>query len=92
MMDEPLYHRYRLYVAGDAPNSLRARHNLERLCRRYLGDAYAIEVVDALNEPQRVLEEGVLVTPFLVQLEPWTVRLAGDLSDEAAAIALMRLA
>ncbi len=90
-MTGSVHHRFRLFVAGDAPNSLRARHNLERLCRQYLGTAYEIEVVDVLTEPQRVLMEGILITPFLVQLEPSIARLAGDLSDEAAAVATMGL-
>ena len=60
----------RLYVAGDAPNSARARANLRRL----LGDvdpaSYDLEVIDCLDEPMRALNDGVLVTPTLVRIKP----------------------
>ena len=60
----------RLYVAGDAPNSLEARANLTALLRGQPADQYRLEIVDFLREPQRAISDGVLVTPTLVKLEP----------------------
>ena len=73
----------RLYVAGDAPNSAAAITNLRALCSTYLPeDQYRIEVVDVLQDPQRVLRDGVLITPLLVKLAPAPVcRVAGTLGD-----------
>jgi circadian clock protein KaiB len=60
----------RLYVAGDAPNSARARANLRRLLTDVDPTRYRLEVIDCLVEPLRALDDGVLVTPTLVRIAP----------------------
>lgn len=60
----------RLYVAGDAPNSARARVNLRRLLTEVDPEKYSLEVIDCLHEPLRALDDGVLVTPTLVRVQP----------------------
>jgi circadian clock protein KaiB len=60
----------RLYVAGDGPNSLQARSNLERICAAAPGFTYTLEVIDFLADPLRALADGVLVTPTLVKVGP----------------------
>jgi circadian clock protein KaiB len=60
----------RLYVAGDAPNSARARANLRRLLNDVDPSRYRLEVIDCLAEPLRTLDDGVLVTPTLVRVDP----------------------
>lgn len=60
----------RLYVAGDAPNSTRARANLSRLLSDVDPSRYSLEVIDCLAEPLRALGDGVLVTPTLVRVDP----------------------
>ena len=60
----------RLYVAGDAPNSSRARANLRRLLTAVDPSRYQLEVIDCLAEPMRALGDGVLVTPTLVRVQP----------------------
>lgn len=73
----------RLYVAGDAPNSIAARANLRRLLAPYAG-AYSLEIVDCLKQPMRALQEGVLVTPTLLRLEPGPeCTIVGTLRDGA---------
>ena len=72
----------RIYVAGDGPNSVTARANLRRLLASCDPSTYSLEVVDCLREPIRTLQEGVLVTPTLVRLEPQPTRtIVGTLSD-----------
>ena len=74
--------RFRLYVAVDTPNSVRAVANLQAICQEHLQGSYKIEMVDILQEPLRALSEGVLVTPTLVRLSPPPLRkIVGDLSD-----------
>jgi circadian clock protein KaiB len=60
----------RLYVAGSAPNSTRAHANLLALLERAGNTNYRLEIVDCIREPQRVLRDGVLVTPTLLKLQP----------------------
>ena len=71
----------RLYVAGDAPNSARARANLTRLLSNLDPARYELEVVDCLDEPARALGDGVLVTPTLLRVDPPPQRtIVGSLS------------
>lgn len=81
----------RLYVAGGAPNSVRALANLAIIGRDCLSGRYDLEVVDVLREPRRALDEGILLTPTLVRLAPLPrTMVVGDLSrteDVLSAIA-----
>jgi circadian clock protein KaiB len=74
--------KFRLYVAGDAPNSLLAVANLRAICREFLAERHEIEIVDVLREPKRVLADDILLTPALVKLSPAPVRkIVGNLSQ-----------
>jgi circadian clock protein KaiB len=72
----------RLYIAGNAPNSLRALANAKALCDARFAARYELEIVDLLKEPERALKDAVIVTPTLVKLRPLPVqRIIGNLSD-----------
>lgn len=74
--------RLRLYVAGNAPNSLRAIDNLNAICKEHFLAAHELEIVDLLMEPSRALADGIVVTPTLLKLSPLPVqRLVGNLGD-----------
>ncbi len=74
--------KFRLYIAGEAPNSVRAVANLHAICRMHLPERHEIEVVDVLRHPKQALEDGVLLTPTVVKLAPKPVRkVIGNLSD-----------
>ena len=76
-------HVFRLYLAGGAPNSVRALANLYALCRTHFPESHRIEVIDVLEEPLRALAEAILVTPTLVKVSPAPeVQIIGNLSDE----------
>ncbi len=76
-------HVFRLYVAGGAPNSVRALANLYALCRTHFPESHRIEVIDVLLEPLRALGEAILVTPTLVKVSPAPeMQIIGNLSDE----------
>jgi circadian clock protein KaiB len=80
--DSPLM-LLRLYIAAEAPNSIRARRNLDIVCQKYLApESYAIEIIDVLKDGRRALEDHILLTPTLLKLSPSPVtKLTGDLSD-----------
>jgi circadian clock protein KaiB len=81
-----------LYVAGKAPNSIKAIANLEAICRRHLKDAYKLEIVDVCEHPLRALAEGVLVTPSLAKMSPSpTSMVIGNLSDTGSVLAALGL-
>jgi circadian clock protein KaiB len=74
--------KFRLYVAGDAPNSTQAVANLKSLCKAHLADRHQIEVVNVFREPKRALADGIFMTPTLVKLAPAPgQRIVGTLSQ-----------
>ncbi len=72
----------RLFVAGNAPNSLAALRTLQRLQEEM--DHLRVEVVDVSVDPAPALRDGVVVTPTLLRAEAPAVRVLGTLSDAAA--------
>jgi circadian clock protein KaiB len=84
--------RFRLYIVAGTPNAGFAITNLQAICREYLRDRHEIEIVDLLEEPLRVLSEGVLVTPTLVKLSPLPMRtIVGNLSDPSIVLHELKL-
>ena len=82
----------RLYLAGEGPNSTAARTNLERLLDGVDRDGYSLEVVDCLRDPLRALEQGVLVTPTLVRVQPEpAVTIIGTLRDSHGVMDMLGL-
>jgi circadian clock protein KaiB len=72
----------RLYIAGNAPNSLRAIANLKALCDEHFAARHELEIVDLLKDPKRALADGIIVTPTLLKLSPLPVqRVIGNLND-----------
>ncbi len=81
-----------LYVAGDAPNSMKAIANLETICRRYLKDGYKLEVIDVCEHPLRALRDRVVVTPSLTKVSPGPPsNVIGNLSDTGSVLAMLGL-
>ncbi|MEO5822762.1 MAG: circadian clock KaiB family protein [Vicinamibacteraceae bacterium] len=74
--------RLRLYVAGRAPNSVRAIANARAICAAHFAAGHELEIVDLLEHPTRGLEDGIIVTPTLLRLQPLPARrVIGSLSD-----------
>lgn len=83
---------FRLYIAGDAPNSLLAMANLTQLCETHLPDRHTIEIVDVLLDPQRALRESILLTPTLVTESPYPGhRIVGTLSNTEPILQILGL-
>jgi circadian clock protein KaiB len=75
-------YRFRLYVAGDTPNSALAIANLTAICRAHLAGRHEIEIVDVFRAPKQALADRILITPALVKLSPPPVRsIVGTLTD-----------
>lgn len=77
-----------LYVLGRAPSSETALANLKRICDRHLGGrgdpaqrAFALEIIDVLENPQAAEDARVTATPTLVKRAPGPIAyVVGDLS------------
>jgi circadian clock protein KaiB len=83
--------RLRLFVAGDAPNSVTAIATLRAEIEQSRIPA-ELEVIDVLREPERGLAEGVLLTPMLIRVQPPPERrILGNLSNRAALLGVLTL-
>jgi len=83
---------FRLYIAGDAPNSLQAIANLTQICDTHLPDRHAIEIVDVLLDPKRALDESIFLTPLLVTDSPYPGhRIVGTLSQTEPILQILGL-
>lgn len=73
--------RLRLYVVGNAPNSIRALGNIKAICADHFA-LHHLEVVDLLLYPMRALADGIIVTPTLLKLLPLPAqRVIGNLDN-----------
>jgi circadian clock protein KaiB len=73
---------FRLYMAGEAPNSMLALHNLNTLCYNLYGDNYRIELIDVLLSPETAWAAKVTVTPTLIRIFPLPIiQIVGNLSE-----------
>ena len=71
----------RLYVSGSSARSLKAVHNLKKICEEHLPD-YDLEVIDIYENPKAAREEQIIAAPTLVKKLPRPLRkFVGDLSN-----------
>jgi circadian clock protein KaiB len=82
---------FRLFVAGDEPNSRLAKQNLHALCDEYLPGRHHIEVVDVLQDFDAALKAHVMVVPALVVAAPHTAIFYGTLADKSKVLAALAL-
>ena len=88
---QPHYH-FRLFVAGDEPNSRRAKESLKRLCENHLRGKYVLEVVDVFEDYKSALENHILLAPTLVIAAPKPeTKIIGSLSDERKILEVLGL-
>lgn len=74
--------RFRLFVAGTAPRSLRAVESVRRICEAYLAGRYELEIIDIYQQPDLAERDGILAAPILLKVAPHPERrVAGDLLD-----------
>ncbi len=84
------YH-FRLFVAGDEPNSRLAEHNLRALCGEHLPNRHQIEVVNVLENFEAALAAHIMVVPALLVTAPRPVTLFGTLADKHTVLAALAL-
>jgi circadian clock protein KaiB len=83
----------RLYIAGRAPNSVKAIANLEAICKQHLEGSYKLEIVDVCEHPRRALDDGILVTPSLAKVSPSPgANVIGNLGDTGSVLAALGVA
>lgn len=72
----------RLYISGSSARSLKAVHNLKKICEEHLPDDYDLEVIDIYKNPDAARAEQIIAAPTLVKKLPKPLRkFVGDLSN-----------
>ena len=72
----------RLYVTGSSGRSLKAVHNLKKICDEHFPDDYDLEIIDIYKNPEAAREEQIIAAPTLVKKLPEPLRkFVGDLSN-----------
>jgi circadian clock protein KaiB len=73
----------RLFITGNAPQSIRAIINLKRICEEHLKDRYDLEIIDIYKRPELAKGEQIVAAPTLIKSLPHPFKkLIGDLSNE----------
>lgn len=86
--EETPFYRLRLFVAGNEPNSVKARAVLSRLREKYLQDRCEILVVDVFENFQAAIDYQVVAVPALIVDYPLPQKtIVGSLSDEEKLLA-----
>lgn len=74
--------RLTLYVSGASPRSTEAIAAIRRICDEELAGRVELTVLNAVDHPDRVLEDHILAIPTLVKHAPEPMRhLVGNLTD-----------
>lgn len=73
----------RLYIAGNSASSRRAEQNLYNLKTSLNSEAWSVEIIDVLREPELAEQAGVIATPTLsFEHSGRPRRIIGDLGDK----------
>ena len=72
----------RLYIAGNSASSRRARQNLHDLRISLDSEAWGVEIIDVLKNPELAEQAGIIATPTLSYEHLGRPRrIVGDLGD-----------
>ncbi|MES2547704.1 MAG: circadian clock KaiB family protein [Pseudomonadota bacterium] len=80
----------KLYIAGQTARSILALNNIKKLTLDLPANAYQIDIVDLLKNPELASIDAIIAIPTTVRTdsEP-TIKVVGDLSNlESARLAL----
>ena len=76
------YYVFHLYIAGNAPNSMRAVECVKRLCEERLGERCRLHIIDLGRQAALAKSENIIAIPTLIRKFPLPViRMIGDMSD-----------
>jgi circadian clock protein KaiB len=82
----------RLFVAGERPQSLEAKKNIEQICAIHLRERCELTVFDVCEDFTTAVQHGVILTPTLILISPAPrVTLIGNLNDTRKVLEALRL-
>lgn len=84
-------YQMRLFIAGDEPNSVIARKNIQQICSGHLNKNYTLQVIDVFEDFTEAIKENILVTPALVVDQPKKLKIFGNLQEQDKVLAALGL-
>ncbi len=83
-------YKLQLYVCGATPHCMLAIKNINDICRTYLNDAAAVEIIDINQHPEAAVQAQIIAAPTLIKFQPGPERrLIGDLSNTNKVLAVL---
>jgi circadian clock protein KaiB len=85
-------YRFRLFIAGMNPASIRAIEIVRGICDRYLNSRYDLEVIDVYQQRHLASEMNLIAVPTLIRLFPSPEkRIIGDMRDVKQVMEVMEI-
>lgn len=82
-------YQMRLFVAGDEPNSVIAKKNINKICSKLLNEQFKLDVIDVFQDFTTAIKENILVTPALVIDKPKKTKIFGNLRETDKVLAAL---
>ncbi len=87
----PCYH-FKLFVAGNEPNSEKASAVVKSVCRTYLASHYKLEIIDVYKDYQAAIDNRIIAVPALIVNSPGiNTTVIGSLDSAEALAKLLSL-
>jgi len=67
-------YEFRLYIAGQTPNSTNVTKNVKTFLKDKFGDQYCLNIIDILKNPELGEYDEIILTPTLIRVFPPPVR------------------
>jgi len=73
---------FMLFISGNIILSNRAIKNCKSIFEKYLFNRHKLEIIDVGKNPQKAIEENIIMMPLLIRKFPKPeLRIIGDMSD-----------
>jgi len=56
----------KLFIAGNEPNSVKAKEIVQQICETYLRDKFNLDIIDVYEDYKAALDHKIMVVPALI--------------------------
>jgi circadian clock protein KaiB len=84
-------YKFRLFIAGNRPNSILAKRNIKEICLSHLSNSCELELIDVFEDFSAAIDEQIVVAPVLIVDQPIRAKIIGNLQDKAKVLAVLGL-
>ncbi len=92
MNDRNKKYKFKLFIAGVNPTSIKAIESIKYICDKYLNDGYDLEVIDIYQQRQMLRDMNIIAVPTLIRESPLPEkRIIGDMSETENLVKAMEI-